>query len=215
MLDEPRQSAVGVEALHQRALIAQQFERGQDRNFVPDLTIGRSLVETRDQRRARINQSLPHATAKTLHIRGIGRLQQIKRMTRVEQPDRLEIRAEERTRGPKHVVAIRPRQIPLGQRRENPCAERSVRRIASQEVERRTMHSTFDGPQLRAHGPPVVVLATDVVATALFAAMRVRRPRIKLEIRAVSRTPTATSGESGLLLGNRQRSFQQKTKIVG
>jgi hypothetical protein len=91
-----------------------------------------------------------------------GAFEQRERMAHVEQPDRLEIRAEERARGAQRVVAVGPLRVLRGQLLQRVLGEGTVCAVTPQQMERRCVHGALGREQMRVHCPPLVMLAVGV-----------------------------------------------------
>jgi hypothetical protein len=135
-------------------------------------------------------------------------------VAQIEQPDRFEVRAEKRSRGPEHVVRVRPLAIARGVFAQHARRERRMRGLTAHYIQRGGMHRSFGGPKLRAHGPPVVVLAPLVGAIASWAPMVMRLRGIEVEEDRMRRTATAVARESRFLRGDGQRRVEPRREVV-
>src|SRR5262249_39791280 len=82
-------------------IVSEDGSRGEQRHVVPHLSVRSVLVELRDDRPARLDDTVAEAAGE----HGIKR--QIRGDANLQEPDRLEVGAEEETRRAEHVVDVR------------------------------------------------------------------------------------------------------------
>jgi hypothetical protein len=111
MRAKPRRS---VECAIDQGVLRQQRPRRGERGVVPYLPIREPLVVRCNDLDARLDDAIANAAGGRRPSVAATRLQQIEREDELEQPDGLQIRAEEWSRGTEHVVAIGIAEVPLG-----------------------------------------------------------------------------------------------------
>ena len=185
---------------------------GQQRRVVPHLTVRTSLVELGDQGDAGFDELLPDLAALRVVA---GRLQQVEGHTELQQPDRFEVGAEERTRGPEHVVPVRVLEIGVGVLAQHVGGEFGVPGVAPHREQRRRVHGTFRQPEMVRVQPPAVVQLAVVHLPAARAPVLVRRPGIEAQRCAVAFADASRAREQRLLPRNRDRRGEDAVEIGG
>src|SRR5688500_4291547 len=106
------QSGPAQQRAFDECVVSQQYTSRRQRRVVPDLTVRHALVRRRYQRRARRDEPVTHACSELAgFLRRRAGLEKIQRENELQEPDRFQIRTEERARGAKDVVAIRVAEI--------------------------------------------------------------------------------------------------------
>src|SRR5689334_19162721 len=94
-------------AFHQ-CVVSEQNTSRSERRGVPDLPVGHASVMRRNQCRTPRDETVAHACSELTDFpRQRAGLEQVEGDNQLKQPDRFEIRTEERTRGTENIVAIR------------------------------------------------------------------------------------------------------------
>jgi hypothetical protein len=115
--------AVGtVHGVARGGLVVEEARRGEAGRGIPRLPVGAPLRIRRDERATRRQHQVAHPAAERVGD-SARRLEQVERDAQREQPERLEICAEERARGPEHVVAIGEPRVHVGRFGEHPGGE--------------------------------------------------------------------------------------------
>ena len=109
------------------------------------------------------------------------RVEQVGGDADLQQPDRLEIGAEKQPRGPKHVIDVRIRRVPLDVTIENRRREPSVFVAFPHRRQGRRVHRTFGEPELVPIDPEAILEFARVSRSAVRTPMLVRLERIELE----------------------------------
>ena len=192
------------------APIAAQECRGEEGGVIPHLAVRQAFVVLRDERGCRLDYTCADLAA---GCRLTGCVQKVRCDAQLQQPDGLEIRAEENPRRPEHVVAVRIVRVALGIAMRDVACEPGVRRVPSEEVQQRGMHRAFGQPELIRVDPPAVMQIAAKDAVARRATVVVRRVRIEHELNAVVLAPSAGSRKQRL--GGRyvQVALEERSKI--
>ena len=211
--DVPAQPTVTIQPPAHLALASQQAPGGREGDFVPHLSVRSALVISLNERRAGGEDAF--AQGRRIGGRPVARyrFEQRHRMAQIEQPDGLEVRAEERSRRAEHVVGVGPLVVSLGVRVEDARGKCAVPRLPTQRVQGRRMDGPLGRPELRAHGPPLVVRDVVIRPPAAETPVRVRLPRVEFEQRAVLRTTAAKPREPRLALGDGQRAVLERLEF--
>ena len=100
-------------------------------------------MKLRDQRGAGFDELIAHERAHGVcsHL-----LEQRECLADIQQPEALEVGAEERARGPQHVVLVGILSIARRQRTQNALGELAMRRVAAQGIQRGGVYGAFGGP---------------------------------------------------------------------
>src|SRR5688500_4199851 len=99
--------------------VVEQARRGEQRRRVPHLAIGASFIERRNEGGARLDEPFANARSETPAFTDA--FEQRKGDADLQEPDGLEIGAEEHASRSQRIVAIGIAQIPLGERLEDAC----------------------------------------------------------------------------------------------
>jgi hypothetical protein len=197
---------------HQRA-VGEQRTGGEHGRIVPHLTVGQPFVVRGDQLYARLDDAVAHALTTCARARRAG-FQEAHREHELEQPDGLEIGAEERARRPEHVVPIRVGEIPVGVTIEQAPRRIAALRIVEDDAEHRGVQHSLSEPELIPVGPEAVVQ----LAGLLRAAVRADVPgvdRIEAQVRAVARAAAARAREQRLLARDLDRAGSRRPAASG
>ena len=99
-------------ALHSLIATEQAICRDQC-GIVPHLPIRSAFVVLRNDRRTGLDEPIARAGAGRCELRSC-RLEEIGGNAQIQQPDRLEVRAEEESRRPQDIVTVRVEQVLIG-----------------------------------------------------------------------------------------------------
>jgi hypothetical protein len=161
-----------------RLRTAEDDVRRHQRGVVPRLPVRDPLVVDGDQLRARLDDALADRLAERVPA---ALLEQVERDAELEQPDRLDVRAEKDARRSEDVIAIRVLQVTLGVPAEDAARQRGVARIATESVKQCRVHGTLGEPQLIPVEPEAVVQLAAVQPAADSATVLVWIERVELE----------------------------------
>ncbi len=198
-------------ALGARSVIEQQA-RGNERRVVPDLAIGAALVVGGDERAARLDDPLAHARGE---LAGRAReLEEVERDAEVQQPDRFEVRAEERARRPEHVVAIGVLEVALDPAIEDRAGERRQALVRHERAQRGGVHRTLGEPELIPGDPGAVVPRALVRRVARRTPVQAREEGIERQLRAVAHAAAAVARQERLLPRNVGGATEERLEIA-
>ena len=161
---------------------------------MPDLPIAPPFVEAGDQRRAGFNHAIDRVRMLRQRPTGGGD-SKIERGREVQQPDRLEIGAEKRTRWAERVVAVRPAEVARGVGGEDIIGARGSARVVQQKRESRGTCAVLRSPEMAVHQPPFMVHLIGVHRSACRARVRVRTARIEDQKYCALNAATCLAGE--------------------
>jgi hypothetical protein len=183
-------------------LVTEQRRRREHRRVVPYLPVGHPLVERSDQRDTWRDDAIAHALAQVGHRRRRGPLlQQVEGDAELHEPDRLEIRAEERPRWTEHVVGIGIGEVLHRPRLEQVRREHLARGVAEQHRQERRVHRALGEPELVPVEAEAIVLLAVPLATASRTAMPLVERMIRKQ-RAVTLAAAATARQQRLCRGH-------------
>lgn len=133
----------------------------------------------------------------------------------VQQPDRLEVRREEGTRGAEHVVGVGIREVPVRQGGQNRASQPGVAAGRPEAGQDGGVDGALREPELVTHHPPAIVILALVPGVAGRAAMAPRTPWIELEEQAVALAPPAPAREARLLRRHPRGFVRQEPVEIG
>src|SRR5439155_22149076 len=133
----------------------------------------------------------------------------------LQQPDRLEIRAEEQSRRPQHVVAVEIARVTLGVSVKDCAAERGEAFIEAKRRQHRPMNGTLGEPQLIPVDPEPVVELTGENLSAHGTPVVARTSWVELEQCAVARASAPFARQKCLFRWNEDFSREPWLEIRG
>jgi hypothetical protein len=186
--------------------------RRHERGVVPGLAVRDPLVVDGDQGGARLDEAIAHDVADRLVSRS---LEEVEGDTELEQPDRLDIRAEEDASRAEDVVAIRILEVPLGVAGEDRPRQLRVSLVAAEAVQQGGVDGALGEPEVIPVKPEAVVQLAAIDAATRAAAVFVGLERVEVEQSAVDSTASALARQHGLLARDVHVGTDQRLEVVG
>ena len=199
-------------AIEQHAVV-EQARRRHERRIVPDLPVGHALVIRRDERHAWRNDPIAHARTERRQLRRrCACFENVERDGELQQPDRLEIRAEKRARWSQYIVGIGIAEILI----RVPVEQRHRRHAARLVIRDHTKQGGMEDALGEPHLIPVQAKAIVQTARMFASARRAHVSRIvwiEAEQRAVDRAAAARAAQQRLLAGHLRRRYEEWREV--
>ena len=162
------QSAGAINRAVQQVVITGEATGSHQRGIVPHLPIGHPFVERRNERDTRLNDAIAHAPAECGDDwRWRTGLEEVQCDDELQQPDRFQVRAEERARRSEYIVDVGIPKILLGKCIKECDGQRAALGVVGQYANERRVHHALGEPQLVPVHAKAIVCRTFRLATTL------------------------------------------------